>query len=191
MLFRSGNIETNKILNTGLFDFARAQQAPGWLKEMRGEHIPETEEYGIGSFVYEARRPFYPQKFFDFLHSDNLSGKLIRSKGFFWLATRPQFAGSWSQAGGIAHHGFAGMFWKAIPKNRWPEDQESLDFINENWVEPFGDMRQELVFIGQNLDKDEVIKILDGCLLTDEDMILGKDHWSKFADPFPVWGESS
>ena len=83
------------------------------------------------------------------------------------------------------------MFWKAIPKSRWPEDQESLDFINENWVEPFGDMRQELVFIGQDLNKDEIIKILDDCLLTDEDMILGKDHWSKFPDPFPVWGESS
>ena len=187
----NGNIETNKILDTGLFDFARAQQAPGWLKEMRGEHIPETEEYGIGSFVYEARRPFYPQKFFDFLHSDNLSGKLIRSKGFFWLATRSQFAGSWSQAGGIAHHGFAGMFWKAIPKSRWPEDQESLDFINENWVEPYGDMRQELVFIGQDLKKDEIIKILDDCLLTDDDMILGEDHWLKLPDPFPVWGESS
>ena len=79
----NGNIDTDKILNTGLFDFERAQQAPGWLKEMRGEHVPETEEYGISSFVYEARRPFYPQKFFDFLHSDNLSGKLIRSKGFF------------------------------------------------------------------------------------------------------------
>ena len=120
-----------------------------------------------------------------------LPGKLIRFKGFFWLATRPQFAGSWSQAGGIDHHGFAVMFWKAIPKNRWQEDQESLDFINENWVEPFGDMRQELVFIGQNLDKHEVIKILDDCLLTDEDMILGKDHWLKFPDPFPVWVESS
>jgi len=187
----NGNVETDKILNTGLFDFERAQQAPGWLKEMRGEHIPETEEYGIGSFVYEARRPFYPQKFFDFLHSDNLSGKLIRSKGFFWLATRPQFAGSWSQAGGIAHHGFAGMFWKAIPKSRWPKDQESLDYINGSWVEPFGDMRQELVFIGQNLDKKEIIRLLDDCLLSDYDMLQGKNHWVKLPDPFPAWGESS
>ena len=186
-----GNVRTDKILNTGLFDFERAQQAPGWLKEMRGEHIPETEEYGISSFVYEARRPFYPQRFFDFLHSDNLSGKLIRSKGFFWLATRPQFAGSWSQAGGIAHHGFAGMFWKAIPKSRWPKDQESLDYINESWVEPFGDMRQELVFIGQNLDKKEVVRILDNCLLSDHDMLQGKNHWKNLPDPFPVWGESS
>ena len=187
----NGKIEIENILNTGLFDFDRAQQAPGWLKEMRGEHVPETEEYGISSFVYEARRPFYPQKFFDFLHSDKLSGKLIRSKGFFWLASRPQFVGSWSQAGGIAHHGFAGMFWAATPKSRWPDDQETLDYINELWVEPFGDMRQELVFIGQGLNKDEVIKSLDDCLLSDFDMIQGKNHWAKLPDPFPQWGESS
>ena len=187
----NGKVDIDNILNTGLFDFERAQQAPGWLKEMRGEHIPETEEYGISSFVYEARRPFYPQKFFDFLNSDNLAGNLIRSKGFFWLATRPQFAGSWNQAGGIAHHGFAGMFWKAIPKSRWPQDKESLSYINESWVEPFGDMRQELVFIGQGLKKDAVIKSLDDCLLSDIDMMQGEDYWIKFPDPFPLWGESS
>ena len=187
----NGEVPLEKILNTGLFNFERAQQSPGWLKEMRGEHIPETEEYGISSFVYEARRPFYPQKFFDFLNSDNLAGNLIRSKGFFWLATRPQFAGSWNQAGGIAHHGFAGMFWKAIPKSRWPQDKESLSYINESWVEPFGDMRQELVFIGQGLKKDAVIKSLDDCLLSDIDMMQGEDYWIKFPDPFPHWGESS
>ena len=186
----NGKVDVNKILNTGLFNFENAQQAPGWLKEMNGEHIPETEEYGISSFVYESRKPFYPQRFHDFLHSKNLSGKLIRSKGFFWLATRPMFAGSWNQAGGIAHHGFAGMFWKAIPKDRWPTDKETLDFINEKWVEPFGDMRQELVFIGQGLDKNKIIKMLDNCLLTDEDLLLGRKHWETFSDPFPKWRES-
>ena len=183
----NGNVDLKKILNTNLFDFERAQQAPGWLKEMRGEHIPETEEYGISSFVYEARKPFYPQKFYNFLHSKDLSGKLIRSKGFFWLATRPMYAGNWNQAGGIAHYGFAGMFWKAIPKNRWPEDQESLEFIKDKWVEPFGDMRQELVFIGQKLDKDKIVQLLDECLLSDDDLLLGKNHWAKFSDPFPIW----
>ena len=162
-----GNVSTTDILSTGLFDFARAQQAPGWLKELRGEHTPETEEYGISSFVYKARRPFYPNKFHDFLHSKDLSGKLIRSKGYFWLATRPQFAGNWSQAGGIAHHGFAGMFWKAIPKSQCPTDKESIDYIKEKWVEPFGDMRQELVFIGQGLDQKRITKLLDECLLSD------------------------
>ena len=187
----NGEISGQEILSTGLFDFERAQQAPGWLKELRGEHVPETEEYGISSFVYKARRPFYPKKFHDFLHSKDLSGKLIRSKGYFWLATRPQFAGTWNQAGGIAHHGFAGMFWKAIPENRWPQDQESLDYIKEKWVEPFGDMRQELVFIGQGLDQKHITQLLDNCLLSDADLLLGKDHWAKLPDPFPDWGEAS
>ena len=129
-----GNVSTTDILSTGLFDFARAQQAPGWLKELRGEHKPETEEYGISSFVYKARRPFYPKKFYDFLHSKDLSGKLIRSKGYFWLATRFQFAGNWSQAGGIAHHGFAGMFWKAIPKSQWPTEI-IFHLFGIKWVE--------------------------------------------------------
>jgi len=186
-----GKVPSGDILNTGLFDFERAQQAPGWLKELRGEHIPETEEYGISSFVYEARRPFYPKKFHDFLHRKDLSGKLIRSKGYFWLASRPQFAGNWSQAGGIAHHGYAGMFWKAIPESRWPTDKESIDFIKEKWIEPFGDMRQELVFIGQGLDQDKIIKLLDECLLSDADLLLGKDHWTQFPDPFPEWGTAA
>ena len=187
----NGEISGQEILSTGLFDFDRAQQAPGWLKELRGEHVPETEEYGISSFVYKARRPFYPKKFHDFLHSKDLSGKLIRSKGYFWLATRPQFAGTWNQAGGMAHHGFAGMFWKAIPENRWPQDKESLDYIKEKWVEPFGDMRQELVFIGQGLDQKHITQLLDNCLLSDADLSLGKDHWAKLPDPFPDWGEAS
>ena len=187
----NGNVNINDILNTQLFDFEQAEAAPGWMKEMRGEHIPETEEYGISSFVYQARKPFYPQKFHDFLHNDNLAGKLIRSKGYFWLATRPHFAGYWSQAGGIARYGFAGMFWKAVPESDWPQDEEALESIKENWEEPFGDMRQELVFIGQGLDKDQVIKALDQCLLSDDDVLLGRDHWATFPDPFPEeWKEA-
>ena len=186
-----GNISPEEILSTGLFDFERAQNAPGWLKELRGEHIPETEEYGISSFVYKARRPFYPKKFHDFSHSKELSGKLIRSKGYFWLATRTQFAGNWSQAGGIAHHGFAGKFWKAIPLEQWPKEKESIDYIKEKWVEPFGDMRQELVFIGQGLDQNKITQLLNECLLTDNDLLEGKDHWAKLPDPFPEWGEAA
>ncbi|MEC9169328.1 MAG: zinc metallochaperone GTPase ZigA, partial [Pseudomonadota bacterium] len=163
-----GKVPLDKVLNTGRFSFERAQQSPGWLKEMRGEHVPETEEFGISSFSYEARRPFDPQKFYDFIHSKDIAGKLIRSKGFFWLATRPQLAGSWSQAGGMARYGAAGLFWKAVPKEQWPEDPEYLNAIEEQWMEPFGDMRQELVFIGQGLSKEEIIERLNSCLLTDE-----------------------
>ncbi|MEM7503515.1 MAG: zinc metallochaperone GTPase ZigA [Pseudomonadota bacterium] len=182
-----GNVETDAVLSTGLFDFARAQQAPGWLKEMRGEHVPETEEYGISSFSYAARRPFHPEKFYRFLHNTEGHGKLIRSKGYFWLATRPEFAGQWSQAGGIARYGFAGMFWKAVPKDNWPTDEEYLAMIEKQWVEPFGDMRQELVFIGQGLDQDGITKALDACLLTEEEVLRGRAYWQTLNDPFPDW----
>ena len=182
-----GNVDIDKVLNTGLFDFERARQAPGWLKEMRGEHIPETEEYGIGSFCYEARRPFHPDKFHEFLHNTKQYGKLIRSKGFFWLATRPEYAGQWSQAGGIARYGFAGLFWKAVPEKDWPEDEESLASIKNQWVEPFGDMRQELVFIGQGLDQEKMTQKLDECLLTEEEVLKGREYWETLKDPFPAW----
>ena len=185
----NGNININEVLNTGLFNFARAQQAPGWLKEMRGEHIPETEEYGISSFNYTARRPFNPEKFYHFLHNTEQFGKLIRSKGYFWLATRPLFCAQWSQAGGIAHYGFAGMFYKAIPKKDWPTDPELLADINSKWVEPFGDMRQELVFIGLSLNKQAMIEALDDCLLPEEAVLKGKDFWKTYNDPFPIWEE--
>ena len=182
-----GKVDIDAILNTQRFDFSRAQQAPGWLKEMRGEHVPESEEYGIGSFSYEARRPFHPAKFFQFLHSIEDYGKPLRSKGYFWLASRPQFAGQWSQAGGIAHYGFAGMFWKATPRSNWPQDEQWLQSIQENWVEPFGDMRQELVFIGQNLDQEKITRALDACLLSEDEVLRGKEYWYSLEDPFPEW----
>lgn len=185
----NGKVDINEVLNTGLFNFERAQQAPGWMKEMRGEHLPETQEYGIASFCYEARRPFHPDRFHDFLHGTEQFGKLIRSKGYFWLATRPQFAGQWSQAGGIARYGFAGMFWKAVPEKNWPQDEEALAFIKKQWIEPFGDMRQELVFIGQNLDQQGMTQALDDCLLSEEEVLKGKTFWQILPDPFPAWEE--
>jgi len=185
-----GQVNIDEVLNTGLFDFERAQQAPGWLKEMRGEHVPETEEYGIGSFSYEARRPFHPEKFHRFLHSTDKYGKLIRSKGYFWLASRPEFAGQWSQAGGIARYGFAGMFWKAIPEANWPSDKEYLASIKKVWVEPFGDMRQELVFIGQGLDKQGMTQALNDCLLSEQEVLRGKSYWATLDDPFPEWEQA-
>lgn len=182
-----GKVSLDKVLDTGRFSFERAQQAPGWLKELRGEHVPETEEYGISSFAYHARRPFHPQRFFELLHSNWFGGKLLRSKGFFWLATRPTFAGQWSQAGGIAHYGFAGMFWKAIPEINWPEDPDYRASIMERWEEPFGDMRQELVFIGQNLDEPRIRQALDDCLISESLLLEGKDAWATLPDPFPAW----
>ena len=182
-----GQVEIDEVLNTRLFDFEKAQLAPGWLKEMRGEHVPETEEYGIGSFSYSARRPFHPQKFYEFINNTQKFGKLIRSKGYFWLASRPEFAGSWSQAGGIARHEFAGLFWKAVPQENWPQDDEYLASIKENWVEPFGDMRQELVFIGQDVDQEAVTNELNNCLLSEDEMLRGKTYWKTLDDPFPAW----
>ncbi len=185
-----GQVNIDDILNTNSFDFERAQQAPGWLKEMRDERVPETEEYGISSFSYEARRPFHPDKFYQFLHNTESFGKLIRSKGYFWLASRPEFASQWSQAGGMAHYGFAGMFWKAIPKKNWPDDKDYLASIQKSWVEPFGDMRQELVFIGQHLDQSAMTHALDNCLLTEAEMLEGERFWQTLNDPFPPWDES-
>ncbi|KZN35212.1 hypothetical protein N480_19400 [Pseudoalteromonas luteoviolacea S2607] len=184
---QNGQVPIKEVLATGLFNFEKAQLAPGWLKELRGEHIPETEEYGISAFVYSARIPFHPKKFYDFLHCKEISGKLVRSKGFFWLATRPHIAGSWSQAGGMARYGMAGLFWKAVPKEQWPEDPEYLEAIADMWEEPFGDMRQELVFIGQGLDKEDITSRLDKCLLAPEELAQGQSFWAKLPDPFPDW----
>ncbi|MGO2011940.1 zinc metallochaperone GTPase ZigA [Pseudoalteromonas sp.] len=186
----AGNVVIDEILDTGLFNFTKAQQAPGWLKEIRGEHIPETQEYGISSFNYIAHRPFDPNKFYQFLHNTEQYGKLLRSKGYFWLATRPEFCGQWNQAGGIADHGFAGMFYKSLPKTEWPIDEEALAEINSKWQEPFGDMRQELVFIGQSLNQEAMTVALDACLLSDDLLLQGKERWRSLKDPFPVWEES-
>lgn len=183
----NGDVPIEEVLDTRRFDFEQAQQAPGWLKELRGEHTPETEEYGIRSFTYRARRPFHPQKLFDFFDNPELSGCLLRSKGFFWLASRPDYAGTWSQAGGIAQHGAAGYFWGAVPRNEWPENTEQQLYILENWQEPFGDRRQELVFISQNLPTSWLQDQLDACLLNDEEMSAGKDYWKALPDPFPHW----
>ena len=182
-----GQVDVEEVLDTGLFNFERAQQAPGWLKEMRGEHVPETEEYGIGSFSFIARLPFHPERFHHFLHSTKQYGKLIRSKGIFWLASRHKYAGQWSQAGGIARYGFAGMFWSSVPVNSWPTDEESINTIREQWEEPFGDKRQELVFIGQSLDEDAMLKALDNCLLSEEELLKGESYWETLDDPFPPW----
>ncbi|SHL48959.1 zinc metallochaperone GTPase ZigA [Phytopseudomonas punonensis] len=186
-----GAVPLEAILNTGLFDFARAAESPGWLKELRGEHVPETEEYGIASSAYRARRPFHPQRFFDFLSREWTNGRLLRSKGFFWLASKYQEAGSWSQAGGLMRHGLAGRWWRFVPKSQWPQDDDERKAITRQWDKASGDCRQELVFIGQHIDFDQLHAELDDCLLTDAEMAAGTESWLRLPDPFGPWQEAA
>jgi len=180
-----GQVPLDRVLNTGLFDFAAAARAPGWLQELRGTHTPETEEYGIRSFVYRARRPFHPQRFFDWVESEWPG--VLRSKGFFWLACHPAWAGSWSQAGAVARHGPAGQWWIATPQHRWPQDPETLALIRNRWDERVGDARQELVLIGMGMDETALRARFDACLLTDEEMTCGPQTWMRWPNPFPGW----
>ena len=184
-----GEVPLKKILDTGSFDFERAAQAPGWLQELRGEHVPETEEYGIASTAYRARRPFHPERFFNFIDRPWTNGKLLRSKGFFWLASKFQDAGSWSQAGGLMRYGFAGRWWRFVPRDQWPQDAQTKAEILQKWLPDTADCRQELVFIGQHIDFALLTAELDACLLDDQEMSLGVEQWKQLKDPFGQWHE--
>ncbi|MSE14948.1 GTP-binding protein [Pantoea agglomerans] len=180
-----GQVPLDCLLNTGRFDFDRAAQAPGWLQTLRGEHQPESEEYGIRNFVYRARRPFHPQRFWHAVNHQ-LDG-VIRSKGYFWLASRPEYAAMWSQAGAVARQGYAGRWWVSVPRTEWPQDADSLNFIAEQWQKGTGDARQELVFIGIEMDEKSVRAALDHALLTPQEMAAGPEQWITQADPVPAW----
>lgn len=180
-----GKVPLERVLDTGLFDFDEASRAPGWLQELRGTHTPETDAYGIRSFVYRARRPFHPQRFFDLVESEWPG--VVRSKGFFWLATYPAVAGSWSQAGAVARHGPAGHWWAAVPPERWPRDAEAVAQIRARWDEHVGDARQELVLIGMDMDEPALRARFDACLLTDAEMAAGPEHWTTWDNPFRDW----
>ena len=179
-----GKVPLEMVMGTGVFDFEKASRAPGWAKELRGEHTPETEEYGISSFVYRARRPFHPQRFYDLLMSEAIEG-VLRSKGFFWLATRMDTAMLWSQAGVKANIKRSGKWWATVPREQWPTDPRARNYVAQRWEEPFGDRRQELVFIGIDIDKAAIIAALDACLLSDDEMVWLDVAQSVFADPFP------
>lgn len=180
-----GKVPLDTVLDTNLFDFEKASMSAGWLKEIRGEHTPETEEYGISSFVYKARRPFHPERFFNLINEE-WSG-VVRSKGFFWLATRPEFAGMWSQAGSSCRYEAGGFWWSAIPKEEWPQDEDMKQDILKAFDGYFGDRRQEIVLIGMKMNKEELIEKFNSCLLTDQEMALGQDGWNSFDDPFAKW----
>lgn len=180
-----GKVPLERVLNTGLFDFEEASRAPGWLQELRGTHTPETEEYGIGNFVYRARRPFHPQRFLELVESEWPG--VVRSKGFFWLANFPTLAGSWSQAGAVARYHVAGYWWASMPPERWPEDPEAVALIKEKWDERVGDARQELVLIGMDMDEAALRARFDACLLNDEEMASGPSTWTTWTNPFSDW----
>jgi G3E family GTPase len=180
-----GNVPLDRILSTNLFDFEEARAAPGWQRELRGEHVPETEEYGIRSFVYRARRPFHAARFWTLIQED-WSG-VLRSKGFFWLASRHDLVGVWSQAGGVCQHGPAGRWWTASPREEWPDDPARLAEIEATLQGDDGDRRQEIVLIGIDVNEAGMTARLDACLLTDEEMKLGLEGWALLPDPFPTW----
>jgi G3E family GTPase len=200
-------VRTHEILNTEKFDFTKAQLAPGWMKELRGEHTPETEAYGITSFVYRAKRPFHPERFYQLIN-EGLPG-IIRSKGFFWLATRCDWVGELSTVGGATHHQAAG-FWFAsrhrvdqgrvdrvpllgevmtapLPGPDEVVDPHELKAMTQLWSPIWGDRRQEIALIGIGYDEEQVRDVLDQCVLSDQEMARGPAGWITFNDPFPRW----
>lgn len=179
----NGVVPLERIMNTSLFSLEKAAAAPGWLRELRGQHIPETEEYGIDSVVYRERAPFHPQRFHDFLTSEWSNGNLLRAKGYFWNAARFADIGSISQAGHRIRHGYIGRWWKFLPDQAWPADQYRRQGILEHWEEPVGDCRQELVFIGQGIDPAVLRASLDACLLTAAEIERGPQEWIGWPDP--------
>lgn len=179
-------VNLTDVLDTGLFDFDKAQENPLWYKELNNfaDHIPETEEYGVRSFVYRERRPFDPQKFQDFINS-NWTG-VIRAKGFFWLATRPDHVGELSQAGALVRSEKRGLWWSSVSKSRWPDSPEWLNAMKPYLHPIWGDRRQELVFIGVDpMDEAEIRAQLDACLLDTDEFTPHK--WEALLDPFPSW----
>ncbi len=177
-----GKVSLATVLNTGLFDEAKAAAHPLWHKELYspGEHVPETEEYGVSSFVYRARRPFDPMRFRAFL--DEPWPGVIRAKGHFWLATRPRHVGSMSAAGVQRRCEPMGLWWAAVPRQDWPIHQQFHQHLESRWDSAWGDRRQELVFIGVGMDETGVRTALDDCLASADPR-----DWSALEDPFPAW----
>ena len=181
-------VNLQEVINTGLFDFEKAESSAGWIKELENEHIPETEEYEIGSFVYRRKKPFHPNRFLDFIQH-TFPKNIIRSKGLFWIASRPDQALVWSSAGGSLKTDPAGVWWDSMP---FSERINYADFVNNQqmieseWSSDFGDRKIELVFIGQQLDVSAITNKLDECLLNQEEVSEWKDGKLQLTDNWPV-----
>lgn len=181
-----GRVAPSEILGTGLFDFDRAHDHPMWAKELYGfaDHIPETEEYGVSHFTYRARAPFDPARIFRVLNGP-LPG-VIRAKGHFWIASRPDWVAEFSLAGALSSVAPLGTWWASVPRDRWPDAPQARAYLAQHWAEPWGDRRQELVFIGAGLDKAAITAALDDCLMPVD--AGGLDPaWADLPDPFPAW----
>jgi G3E family GTPase len=180
-------VDLAQVMNTGRFNLEEAQDHPLWAQELNNhkEHIPETEEYGITSFVYRAREPFIPEKIHAFFYQEWPG--VVRSKGFFWISTRPEFVGELSQAGPLVRHQGMGRWWSAVPKERWPDDEDFKRLVNEDWDDQFGDRRQEIVFIGlkAQMNEQKIRQQLDACLI--KGYINNPKKYEKLKDPFPAW----
>ena len=186
-------IETNQsqvasdaIFDTGMFDFEKAHEHPHWAKELYGfeDHVPETEEYGVTSYVYRARMPFIPERVFAVLNGE-LPG-VIRAKGHFWIATRPDWVAEFSLAGALSSVSPLGQWWATVPEDRRPTHASAQAYINEHWQEPWGDRRQEIVFIGAGIDWPALKASLDSCLVPAA-AASGVNSLPEYPDPFPVW----
>ncbi|WP_152047059.1 GTP-binding protein [Aureimonas psammosilenae] len=179
------------VLDTGFFDEEKAEGHPLWFKELYGHaaHVPETEEYGISSFVYRARRPFDPLRFDAFVKE--IWPGLIRAKGHFWLATRPEWVGEFSLAGAVARVSGLGRWWVAVPKERWPDVAQWRELVGRHWNPVWGDRRQEIVFIGRTMDEAAIRAALDACLVGADDSAFEAARYRGLPDPFPRWGTAA
>jgi len=180
------DVAPGEILDTGLFDFERAQEHPMWAKELYGfaDHTPETEEYGVASFVYRARQPFDPSRVLEVLNGD-LPG-VIRAKGHFWIATRPDWVAEFSLAGSLSSVTPLGQWWATVPVDRRPDHGSARAYMAQHWQEPWGDRRQEIVFIGAGIDWASLKSRLDDALVPSE-VAPGPDALPDLPDPFPMW----
>ena len=180
-----GQVSPNMILNTKLFKIEQTDQHKDWLRNTLASKDSETEEFGINSFIYKSRYPFHPERFWNLI-SQKWKG-VIRSKGTFWIASRPESIGVWSQAGGSCSAHFEGQWFASLPKEEWSfETQEDLEMFEKEWDEKFGDRMQEIVLIGQKMDKENIISNLNQCLLSESELTKGSKYWQKCGDKFGV-----